>query len=87
MTNDGPCKGAMCCARVPSPRISLLDVFSCDFSEMSCGDDGREKQWIGSGSGRVSPQDAECTCKNVECPLQEPMARKVAPVQPKQMIA
>ena len=47
----------------------------------------REKQWIGSGSGRVSPQDAECTCKNVERPLQEPMTRKVAPEQPRHMIA
>ena len=38
-------QGAMCCARVPFPRISLLDVFSCNFYEMSCGDDGREKPW------------------------------------------
>ena len=42
-----------------------------------------KKQFIGSRSGRVSPQDAECTRKNVERPLQEPTARKVAEEHPK----
>ena len=41
--------------------------------------------WIREWQGVA--QDAECLCKNVEGPLQEPMGRKVAPVRPKQMIA
>ena len=52
MTNDGPCK-AQCVVLLFRLPESVLDMFSCNFSEMSCGDGGREKQWIGSGSGRV----------------------------------